>query len=174
MNWNGNNNFIHGSKVKFWLWLFNDKHKRCIKTISVNMYCIQYLKCFQTILISWTSPVKRASGKHFNCEGDLLQDIVGRGLNKLYGLWDELGIDENGRKVNILIIISDFNHWSGIRKYSCGFGDILYRSGYADLENRITDPDQRGQFITDPVGFGWGSGSYLPVEKITFSIPYVT
>ncbi len=44
---------------------------------------------------------------------DVLQDIVGRGLNKLYGLWDELGIDENGRKVNILILISDFNHWSG-------------------------------------------------------------
>jgi hypothetical protein len=41
---------------------------------------------------------------------DVLQDIVGRGLNKLYGLWDELGIDENGRKVNILILISDFNH----------------------------------------------------------------
>jgi hypothetical protein len=30
-----------------------------------------------------------------------VQDIVGRGLNKLYGLWDELGIDENGRKVDI-------------------------------------------------------------------------
>jgi hypothetical protein len=28
----------------------------------------------------------------------MLQGVLERGLSKLYGLWDELGIDENGKK----------------------------------------------------------------------------
>jgi hypothetical protein len=58
----------------------------------------------------------------------VLQDIVGRGLNKLYGLWDELGIDENGRKVDIFFFFLVYSFFR-IRKYSLcirirGFGNL--------------------------------------------------
>jgi hypothetical protein len=56
-----------------------------------------------------------------------VQDIVGRGLNKLYGLWDELGIDENGRKVDILFLFL-------VLSIFFGFVNILYGSGSADSE----------------------------------------
>jgi hypothetical protein len=70
------------------------------------------------------------AGKYFGFEGDLfgvVQDIVGRGLNKLYGLWDELGIDENGRKVDILFLFL-------VLSIFFGFVNILYGSGSADSE----------------------------------------